>query len=90
MTKQKLIFYDETLKVLYSADYVNNTEKSPLSMNSDEGDIAILISNDFSFYKFEIPDTSQRNLKKVIPFLIGEEVLGNIDCLLYTSPSPRD
>ena len=65
MTKQKLIFYDETLKVLYSADYVNNTEKSPLSMNSDEGDIAILISNDFSFFKFEIPDTSQRNLKKV-------------------------
>ena len=79
MTKQKLIFYDETLKVLYSADYINNSEKSLLSMNSGEGDIAILISNDFSFYKFEIPDTSQRNLKKVIPFLIGEEVLGSID-----------
>ena len=67
MTKQKLIFYDETLKVLYSADYINNSEKSLLGMNSGEGDIAILISNDFSFYKFEIPDTSQRNLKKVIP-----------------------
>ena len=79
MTKQKLIFYDETLKVLYSADYINNSEKSLLSTNSGEGDIAILISNDFSFYKFEIPDTSQRNLKKVIPFLIGEEVLGSID-----------
>ena len=79
MTKQKLIFYDETLKVLYSADYINNSEKSLLSTNSGEGDIAILISNDFSFYKFEIPDTSQRNLKKVIPFLIGEEVLGSTD-----------
>ena len=79
MTKQKLIFYDETLKVLYSADYINNSEKSLLGVNSGEGDIAILISNDFSFYKFEIPDTSQRNLKKVIPFLIDEEVLGNTD-----------
>ena len=79
MTKQKLIFYDETLKVLYSADYINNSENSLLGVNSGEGDIAILISNDFSFYKFEIPDTSQRNLKKVIPFLIDEEVLGNTD-----------
>ncbi len=79
MTNQKIVFYDETLKVLHSFDYDNNSEKSSFSMNSDDGDIAIIISNDFSFYKFEIPDTSQRNLKKVIPFLIDEEVLGNTD-----------
>ncbi len=79
MTNQKIVFYDETLKVLHSFDYDNNSEKSAFSMNSDDGDIAIIISNDFSFYKFEIPDTSQRNLKKVIPFLIDEEVLGNTD-----------
>ena len=79
MTDQRITFYDELLNDLFTSKLVSNEEKSLFEVNSKDEDIAIIASNDFSFYKFDLPSTSQRNLKKVIPFMLSEEILGEID-----------
>ena len=79
MSGQKISFYDESLNILFTSELASNEEKSILKANSNEEDIAIIASNDFSFYKFDLPTTSQRNLKKVIPFMLSEEILGEVE-----------
>ena len=79
MTDQRITFYDELLNDLFTSKLVSNEEKSLFEVNSKDEDIAIIASNDFSFYKFDLPSTSQRNLKKVIPFMLSEEILGEIE-----------
>ena len=79
MSIQKISFYDESLNILFTSELASNEEKSILKANSNEEDIAIIASNDFSFYKFNLPTTSQRNLKKVIPFMLSEEILGEVE-----------
>ena len=79
MSSQKISFYDESLNILFSSETSSGEEKLILKVNSNEEDIAIIASNDFSFYKFDLPTTSQRNLKKVIPFMLGEEILGEVE-----------
>lgn len=79
MSNQKISFYDESLNILFTSEFASNEEKSILKANSNEEDIAIIASNDFSFYKFNLPTTSQRNLKKVIPFMLSEEILGEVE-----------
>ncbi len=79
MSNQKISFYDESLNILFTSELASNEEKSILKVNSNEKDIAIIASNDFSFYKFDLPTTSQRNLKKVIPFILSEEILGEVE-----------
>ena len=79
MSNQKISFYDESLNILFTSELASNEEKSILKENSNEEDIAIIASNDFSFYKFDLPTTSQRNLKKVIPFMLSEEILGEVE-----------
>tara|TARA_B100000073_G_scaffold199513_1_gene165183 strand:+ start:312 stop:1445 length:1134 start_codon:yes stop_codon:yes gene_type:complete len=79
MSNQKISFYDESLNILFTSELASNEEKSILKANSNEEDIAIIASNDFSFYKFDLPTTSQRNLKKVIPFMLSEEILGEVE-----------
>ena len=79
MSDHKITFYDELLNDLFTSKLVSNEEKSFFEANSKDEDIAIIASNDFSFYKFDLPSTSQRNLKKVIPFMLSEEILGEIE-----------
>ena len=79
MSDHKITFYDELLNDLFTSKLVSNEEKSLFEVNSKDEDIAIIASNDFSFYKFDLPSTSQRNLKKVIPFMLSEEILGEIE-----------
>jgi type II secretory pathway component PulL len=79
MSNQKISFFDESLNILFTSELASNEEKSILKANSNEEDIAIIASNDFSFYKFDLPTTSQRNLKKVIPFMLSEEILGEVE-----------
>jgi type II secretory pathway component PulL len=79
MSDQRITFYDELLNDLFTSKLVSNEEKSLFEVNSKDEDIAIIASNDFSFYKFDLPSTSQRNLKKVIPFMLSEEILGEIE-----------
>ena len=79
MSSQKISFYDESLNILFSSETSSSEEESILKVNSNEEDIAIIASNDFSFYKFDLPTTSQRNLKKVIPFMLSEEILGEVE-----------
>lgn len=79
MSGQKISFYDESLNILFSSETSNVEEQSILKVNSNKEDIAIIASNDFSFYKFDLPITSQRNLKKVIPFKLSEEILGEVE-----------
>ena len=79
MSSQKISFYDESLNILFSSETSSSEEESILKVNSNEEDIAIIASNDFSFYKFDLPTTSQRNLKKVIPFILSEEILGEVE-----------
>jgi type II secretory pathway component PulL len=79
MSNQRITFYDELLNDLFTSKLVSNEEKSLFEVNSKDEDIAIIASNDFSFYKFDLPSTSQRNLNKVIPFMLSEEILGEIE-----------
>ncbi len=79
MSYQNIIFYDEALHVLFTSEVKSNSEDSYLKIKSGNEDIAIIASNDFSFYKFDLPNTSQRNLKKVIPYMLSEEILSEID-----------
>ena len=79
MSGQKISFYDESLNVLFSSETSSDEQSSIFKVNSNKEDIAIIASNDFSFYKFDLPTTSQRNLKKVIPFMLSEEILGEVE-----------
>ena len=90
MSSQKISFYDESLNILFSSETSSGEEKSILKVNSNEEDIAIIASNDFSFYKFDLPTTSQRNLKKVIPFMLGEEILGEVEDYFWIQGSQSE
>ena len=90
MSSQKISFYDESLNILFSSETSSDEEKSILKVNSNEEEIAIIASNDFSFYKFDLPSTSQRNLKKVIPFMLSEEILGEVEDYFWTQESQSE
>ncbi len=76
MSSKKINFYDENFKIIHSTEV--ELGKKSTELLGDKDDIAILLSTDFSFYKFDLPKTSQRNLNKAIPFMLGEELLGDI------------
>ena len=90
MSSQKISFYDESLNILFSSETSSDEEKSILKANSSEKDIAIIASNDFSFYKFDLPTTSQRNLKKAIPFMLSEEILGEVEDYFWIQDSQSE
>ena len=90
MSGQKIFFYDESFNILFSTETSSDEEKSILKVNSNEENIAIIASNDFSFYKFDLPTTSQRNLKKVIPFMLGEEILGEVEDYFWIQDSQSE
>ena len=90
MSGQKISFYDESLNVLFSSETSSDEESSIFKVNSNKEDIAIIASNDFSFYKFDLPTTSQRNLKKVIPFMLSEEILGEVEDYFWIQDSQSE
>ena len=90
MSGQKISFYDESLNILFSSETSSDEESSIFKVNSNKEDIAIIASNDFSFYKFDLPTTSQRNLRKVIPFMLSEEILGEIEDYFWTQGSQSE
>ena len=90
MSDQKISFYDESLNVLFSSETSSDEESSIFKVNSNKEDIAIIASNDFSFYKFDLPTTSQRNLKKVIPFMLSEEILGEVEDYFWIQGSQSE
>ena len=90
MSGQKISFYDESLNVLFSSERSSDEESSIFKVNSNKEDIAIIASNDFSFYKFDLPTTSQRNLKKVIPFMLSEEILGEVEDYFWIQGSQSE
>jgi hypothetical protein len=87
---QKISFYDESLNILFSSEISSDEESSIFNVNSNKEDIAIIASNDFSFYKFDLPTTSQRNLKKVIPFMLSEEILGEVEDYFWIQGSQSE
>jgi len=92
VSSQKISFYDESLNILFSSETSSDEEKfdSIFKANSSKEDIAIIASNDFSFYKFDLPTTSQRNLKKVIPFMLSEEILGKVEDYFWIQDSQSE
>ena len=90
MNGQKISFYDESLNILFSSEISSDEESSIFKVNSNKEDIAIIASNDFSFYKFDLPTTSQRNLKKVIPFMLSEEILGEVEDYFWIQGSQSE
>ena len=90
MSGQKISFYDESLNILFSSETSSDEESSIFKVNSNKEDIAIIASNDFSFYKFDLPTTSQRNLRKVIPFMLSEEILGEIEDYFWIQGSQSE
>ena len=90
MSGQKISFYDESLNILFSSETPSDEESSIFKVNSNKEDIAIIASNDFSFYKFDLPNTSQRNLKKVIPFMLSEEILGEVEDYFWIQGSQSE
>lgn len=90
MSGQKISFYDESLNVLFSSETSSDEESSIFKVNSNKEDIAIIASNDFSFYKFDLPTTSQRNLRKVIPFILSEEILGEVEDYFWIQGSQSE
>ena len=90
MSSQKISFYDESLNILFSSETSSDEEQSILKVNSNKEDIAIIASNDFSFYKFNLPTTSQKNLKKVIPFMLSEEILGEVEDYFWIQDSQSE
>ena len=90
MSGQKISFYDESLNVLFSSETSSDEESSIFKINSHKEDIAIIASNGFSFYKFDLPTTSQRNLKKVIPFMLSEEILGEVEDYFWIQGSQSE
>jgi len=87
---QKISFYDESLNILFSSETSSDEESSIFKVNSNKEDIAIIASNDFSFYKFDLPTTSQRNLRKVIPFMLSEEILGEVEDYFWIQGSQSE
>jgi len=90
VSSQKISFYDESLNILFSSETSGDEESSIFKVNSNKEDIAIIASNDFSFYKFDLPTTSQRNLKKVIPFMLSEEILGEVEDYFWIQDSQSE
>ena len=90
MSGKKISFYDESLNILFSSETSSDEESSIFKVNSNKEDIAIIASNDFSFYKFDLPTTSQRNLKKVIPFMLSEEILGEVEDYFWIQGSQSE
>jgi len=90
VSSQKISFYDESLNILFSSETSSDEEQSILKVNSNKEDIAIIASNDFSFYKFDLPTTSQKNLKKVIPFMLSEEILGKVEDYFWIQDSQSE
>ena len=90
MSGQKISFYDESLNILFSSETSSDEQSSIFKVNSNKEDIAIIASNDFSFYKFDLPTTSQRNLKKVIPFMLSEEILGEVEDYFWIQGSQSE
>ena len=90
MSSQKISFYDESLNILFSSETSSDEESSIFKVNSNKEDIAIIASNDFSFYKFDLPTTSQRNLRKVIPFMLSEEILGEVEDYFWIQGSQSE
>ena len=90
MSGQKISFYDESLNILFSSEISSDEESSIFNVNSNKEDLAIIASNDFSFYKFDLPTTSQRNLKKVIPFMLSEEILGEVEDYFWIQGSQSE
>ncbi len=90
MSGQKISFYDESLNILFSSETSSDEESSIFKVNSNKEDIAIIASNDFSFYKFDLPTTSQRNLRKVIPFMLSEEILGEVEDYFWIQGSQSE
>ena len=90
MSGQKISFYDESLNILFSSETSSDKESSIFEVNSNKEDIAIIASNDFSFYKFDLPTTSQRNLRKVIPFMLSEEILGEVEDYFWIQGSQSE
>ena len=90
MSGQKISFYDESLNIWFSSEISSDEESSIFNVNSNKEDIAIIASNDFSFYKFDLPTTSQRNLKKVIPFMLNEEILGEVEDYFWIQGSQSE
>ena len=90
MNGQKISFYDESLNILFSSETSSDEESSIFKVNSNKEDIAIIASNDFSFYKFDLPTTSQRNLRKVIPFMLSEEILGEVEDYFWIQGSQSE
>ena len=90
MSGQKISFYDESLNILFSSETSSDEESSIFKVNSNKEDIAIIASNDFSFYKFDLPTTSQRNLRKVIPFILSEEILGEVEDYFWIQGSQSE
>ena len=90
MSGQKISFYDESLNILFSSETSSDEERQIFKVNSNKEDIAIIASNDFSFYKFDLPTTSQRNLKKVIPFMLSEEILGEVEDYFWIQGSQSE
>ena len=90
MSGQKISFYDESLNVLFSSETSSDEESSIFKVNSNKEDIAIIASNYFYFYKFDLPTTSQRNLKKVIPFMLSEEILGEVEDYFWIQGSQSE
>ena len=90
MSDQKISFYDESLNILFSSETSSDEESSIFKVNSNKEDIAIIASNDFSFYKFDLPTTSQRNLRKVIPFMLSEEILGEVEDYFWIQGSQSE
>ena len=90
MSSQKISFYDESLNILFSSETSSDEEQSILKVNSNKENIAIIASNDFSFYKFDLPTTSKRNLKKVIPFMLSEEILGEVEDYFWIQDSQSE
>ena len=90
MSGQKISFYDESLNILFSSEISSDEESSIFKVNSNKEDIAIIASNDFSFYKFDLPTTSQRNLRKVIPFMLSEEILGEVEDYFWIQGSQSE
>lgn len=90
MSSQKISFYDESFNILFSSETSSDEEQSILKVNSNKENIAIIASNDFSFYKFDLPTTSKRNLKKVIPFMLSEEILGEVEDYFWIQDSQSE
>jgi hypothetical protein len=61
VSSKKINFYDENFKIIHSTDV--ELEKKSTELLGDKDDIAILLSTDFSFYKFDLPKNISKEFK---------------------------